>query len=103
MTGGAPPASGRSCSDPTWNPGTRPGWRTSPWTRIPGVQLPKDGKRLIPQSVIRQIGAEEIRRLTVDGTFGGAYQRSDEEILEVWRTGVAELRELIETGWAERA
>jgi creatinine amidohydrolase len=37
--------------------------------------------------------------LTVDGSFGGSYQRPEEEVLEVWRTGVAEVRDLIENGW----
>ena len=31
-----------------------------------------------------------------DGSFGGRYARSDEDMLRVWDTGVAEVRELIE-------
>ena len=42
-------------------------------------------------------------RLTVDGSFGGSYERPDEEVLEVWRTGVAEVRDLIENGWVKDA
>ena len=34
-----------------------------------------------------------------DGSYGGRYQRSDEEMLEVWGAGVAEVRELLEDGW----
>jgi len=70
-----------------------------PWTRIPGVAMPDGKKPLIPQRVIRQAPPAELRRLTVDGSFGGSYQRSDEEVLELWRTGVAEVRDLIENGW----
>ena len=74
-----------------------------PWTRIPGVAMPKGVKPPIPQRMIRQAPPAELRRLTVDGTFGGSYERPDEEVLEVWRTGVAEVRELIENGWANDA
>ena len=70
-----------------------------PWTRIPGVVLPEGGKPVIPNDVIVQSTAREIRELTVDGSFGGPYQRPEEELLEIWRTGVAEVREVIEHGW----
>jgi len=72
-----------------------------PWTRLAGVTMPKGVKPLIPQSVIRQAPPAELRRITVDGSFGGSYERPDEEVLELWRTGVSEVRELIENGWAK--
>ena len=43
-----------------------------PWTRLAGVTMPKGVKPLIPQSVIRQAPPAELRRLTVDGSFGGS-------------------------------
>lgn len=70
-----------------------------PWTRISGVVMPDGVKPPIPPRIIRQAPPAELRRLTVDGSFGGSYQRPDEEVLEVWRTGVAEVRDLIENGW----
>ena len=70
-----------------------------PWTRLAGVAMPKGVKPLIPQRVIRQAPPAELRRLTVDGSFGGSYERPDDEVLELWRTGVAEVRDLIENGW----
>ncbi len=72
-----------------------------PWTRLPGVTMPKGVKPLIPQSVTRQAPPAELRRLTVDGSFGGSYERPDAEVLELWRTGVAEVRDLIENGWVK--
>jgi creatinine amidohydrolase len=36
-----------------------------------------------------------------DGSFGGSYQRSDEDVLKVWRAGVEEVRALLEVGWPE--
>jgi peptide/nickel transport system ATP-binding protein/oligopeptide transport system ATP-binding protein len=71
-----------------------------PWTRIPGVKPPAGSKPIIPADVIVQSTPEEIRELTVDGSFGGPHERPDEEMLEIWRTGVEEVRDLIENGWA---
>ena len=71
-----------------------------PWTRIPGVVLPEGSKPVIPNEVIVQSTPQEIRELTVDGTFGGSYQRPEQEVLEIWRTGVEEVREVIEHGWS---
>jgi creatinine amidohydrolase len=71
-----------------------------PWTRIPGVVLPEGSKPVVSTDVIVQSTPRQIRELTVDGTFGGSYQRTDEEMLEIWRTGVEEVREVIENGWS---
>jgi creatinine amidohydrolase len=71
-----------------------------PWTRIPGVVPPAGSKPVIPNEVIVQSTPREIRDLTVDGSFGGPHQRPDEELLEIWRTGVEEVRDLIENGWS---
>ena len=73
------------------------------WPVIPGVAMPKGVKPPIPQRVIRQAPPAELRRLTVDGSFGGSYERPDVEVLEVWRAGVAEVRDLIENGWVKDA
>jgi hypothetical protein len=34
-----------------------------------------------------------------DGSYGGRYARPDDELLRVWRAGVEEVRELLQTGW----
>src|SRR5437660_10506150 len=69
-----------------------------PWTRIPGVAMPDGQKPLIPQRVTRQAPPAELRRLTVAGSFGGSYHRPEAEVLELWITGVAEVRDRIENG-----
>ncbi len=71
-----------------------------PWTRIPGVVPPEGSKPVIPSDVIVRSTPQQIRELTVDGSFGGPHQRPDEELLEIWQTGVAEVREVIEYGWS---
>jgi creatinine amidohydrolase len=44
-------------------------------------------------------GPAEIRELLGDGVFEGAYELPDEETEGVWRTGVEEVRQLLESGW----
>lgn len=70
-----------------------------PWTRLPGVELPAEAKRPVPQAAIRRSSAARLRELTGDGVFGGAYTRPEEDVLAVWRAGVAEVRELLTDGW----
>jgi creatinine amidohydrolase len=70
-----------------------------PWTRLPGVEAPTEAKAPIEREQLRGIDAPEARRLLGDGSFGGRYARSDEEMLRIWRTGVDEVRELLENGW----
>ncbi len=55
---------------------------------------------VIPNEVIAASTPREIRELTVDGSFGGSYQRPEEDLLEIWRTGVEEVSEVIENGWS---
>ena len=40
-----------------------------------------------------------VREILGDGTFGGAYERPDEEMLELWNVAVEEVGDLIERGW----
>ena len=41
----------------------------------------------------------DVRRALGDGTFGGSYERPDEEMLQLWEVAVAEVRDLLESGW----
>ena len=71
-----------------------------PWTRLPDVELPDDPKSPLDFEAMRGRGPEAMRQFLGDGSFGGSYQRSDEEVLRVWSAGVEEVRALLETGWA---
>jgi creatinine amidohydrolase len=47
-----------------------------------------------------------IRALRValpEGMMGGSYARPDEDMQVIWDAGVAEVREVIETGWVASA
>ncbi len=68
-----------------------------PWTRLPGVALPKERKPAPPE-LPREPAA--LRAGVGDGSLGGLYERPDEDVLRLWRAGVEEVRELLEHGWA---
>lgn len=77
------------------------GWVESfPWTRVGGADTPAKPAPVIPRDRLNNLTPREIRELAPDGNLGGAYQRSDEDMNEVWAAGVAEVRELLESGWS---
>jgi creatinine amidohydrolase len=71
-----------------------------PWTRLPGVVLPDEKKPMADISRMRDLDPQKVRELLGDGSLGGLYERSDEDVLQVWRAGVEEVRELIDSGWS---
>jgi len=68
-----------------------------PWTRLANVDLPPEQKPMSDLEVIRQLDPKALRAYLKDGNFGGRYQRDDEEMMKIWRLGVEETRELLNT------
>jgi len=69
-----------------------------PWTRLPRVELPSERKPPVERPV--GLGRPEAWREALgDGSFGGVYQRSDEDVLRIWTAAVEQLRERLESGW----
>jgi creatinine amidohydrolase len=80
---------------------THGGWfENFPWTRLPEVDLPDEAKPTISRDIVAQATASDLRRLTGDGSFGGSYALSDEVMTDIWKTGVDEVRDMLENGWA---
>jgi creatinine amidohydrolase len=80
--------------------GSHASWSENfPWTRLAGVTLP-DSQKLPPDRTgkARLVGAE-MREAYGDGNQGGVYQRSDEEMLAIWRVAVEETRDLLAGDW----
>ncbi len=69
-----------------------------PWTRLEGIELP-ERKEMMDESAYLVAGPDQLRDVIGDGSFGGLYQRPDEEMQRIWDTGVGEVRELLESGW----
>ncbi len=68
-----------------------------PWTRLAGVKMPAAEK---PVPEIDEFGDPGcVREALGDGTFGGAYERPDEDMLKLWSGAVEEVRALLESGW----
>jgi len=71
-----------------------------PWTRLAGVTAPSERKPMADVSGMRETDPAELRAQLGDGSFGGLYERSDDDVLRVWQAGVEEVRDLLENGWS---
>jgi creatinine amidohydrolase len=71
-----------------------------PWTRLEGVEQPDGKKPMADIAEMRALDPPAVRELLGDGSLGGLYERPDEDVLRVWEAGVAEVRDVIENGWA---
>ena len=89
-------------------PGRRP--RCEP--RILARELPLDAagrsrpaaeseRRWWTCRAVREADPADVRELLGDGSFGGLYERPDEDVLRVWQAGVEEVREVLATGWRD--
>ena len=77
--------------------GSHASWMESfPWTRLPGVDVPAEAKAAPLETGLEP---RQVREIVGDGSYGGLYERPDEEMLRIWQTGVEEVRELLESGW----
>jgi creatinine amidohydrolase len=69
------------------------------WTRVAGAEIPDGAAPVLDRAKADNVTAREMKALAPDGSLGGAYRRSDEDMQIVWDAGVAEVRELLEKGW----
>ena len=71
-----------------------------PWTRLEGVELPKEEKAALDLNRLRLLGPQELRAYLGDGNYGGKYGRPDADMHAIWQAAVDETRALLEGGWA---
>ena len=82
--------------------GSHASWMENfPWTRLADVTQPDAQKPMADAALVNALAPKEVRALLGDGNMGGVYQKPDEAMLRVWRTGVAETRALIESAWSD--
>ena len=70
-----------------------------PWTRLAGVDLPEGRKAPVDRAGMARLVGDELRASLGDGNLGGVYERSDEEMLAIWKVGVEETRTMMDAGW----
>ncbi|GMV06012.1 MAG: creatinine amidohydrolase [Gemmatimonadota bacterium] len=70
-----------------------------PWTRISTVTAPEGHKPSVDLSGRETLTPAQFRERLGDGSFGGWYERPDEELLAIWDIAVEETRALLEGGW----
>jgi creatinine amidohydrolase len=70
-----------------------------PWTRLANIALPGKQKPMSDLEKVRRLDPKSLREYLKDGNYGGAYQRTDDEMMKIWRTGVEETRELLGNNW----
>ncbi|QCT20188.1 creatininase family protein [Jejubacter calystegiae] len=70
-----------------------------PWTRLEGVVMPGEEKTALAVSRLAQLPAQAVRDYIGDGNYGGQYQRSDDEMRQIWQTALEETCQLLEEGW----
>jgi creatinine amidohydrolase len=70
-----------------------------PWTRLADVAMPSTQKPMMAIDRFQQLDPLAKKALLGDGNYGGLYQRSDDDMLALWRVAVDETRALIAEGW----
>ena len=70
-----------------------------PWTRLAKIEMPSEQKPMSDLEKVRRLDSRALRDYLKDGNYGGLYQRDDEEMLKIWRTGVEETRTLLTEAW----
>lgn len=71
-----------------------------PWTRVSTATVPEGHKASVDLTGREAMSAEAFRERLGDGSFGGYYERPDDEVLAVWKLGVEETRAQLEGGWS---
>jgi len=75
-------------------------WMESfPWTRVVDSDPPRGRKEAVDLSGTTEISPARWRRLVGDGSFGGWYERPDDEVLALWQLAVEETRAVLREGW----
>ena len=82
--------------------GSHANWMENfPWTRLAHAPAPEGEKPVIDMALMKVSPPETVRELLGDGSFGGPWQRHDEEMTAIWETGINETREALEGPWPE--
>ena len=71
-------------------------WMESfPWTRVASTRPPTDAKARVDLAGFSEVSPKKVRALVGDGSFGGAYERSDSDMAAIWAVAVEETRDVL--------
>lgn len=73
---------------------------TFPWTRVEGVEPPEGHKPPVALADRDELSLSRFRERIGDGSFGGDYLRSDEEMSAIWEVATREVRGKLAEGWS---
>ena len=80
--------------------GSHANWMENfPWTRLAHAPAPEGEKPAVDMALMKAAPPDVVREILGDGSFGGPWQRPDEEMLALWEVGVKEVREALEGPW----
>jgi creatinine amidohydrolase len=69
------------------------------WTRLAEINVPTEQKPMSDSEKLRRLDPKSVREHLKDGSYGGLYQRDDEEMVKIWRAAVEETRSLLSKDW----
>ncbi len=72
---------------------------TFEWTRVEGIETPQGHKSPVDLSDRNEISPARFRQVIGDGSFGGDYERSSEEMTAIWKVAVRDTRSLLTEEW----
>lgn len=76
--------------------GSHANWMENfPWTRLAEITFPESPKPPVDFAAIRGQSPGQVREILGDGSFGDAYEVTDDEMLSIWSTAVDETRDRI--------
>jgi creatinine amidohydrolase len=70
-----------------------------PWTRLANAPAPDGKKPMVDYDQVDILNPLDAKTMLGDGNFGGAWQKEDKEMMEIWQVGVEETRALLEGPW----
>ena len=80
--------------------GSHANWMENfPWTRLAHAPAPEGNKPSVDMALMKACPPDEVRALLGDGSFGGPWQRSGEDMQAIWDVGVSETRAALEGPW----
>lgn len=82
--------------------GSHANWMENfPWTRLSHAPAPEGEKPVVDLALMKASPPDLARKVLADGSFGGLWQRPDDEMQAIWDVGVAETRAALEGPWPD--